>query len=352
MQINGKELRAGMLPYVVAEIGGNHCGSVDICKALIGAAKHVGADAVKLQKRDLSLMTKAEQARPYDNENSYGATYGEHRQALEFNEYQYRLVQEYAKEVGITLFATAFDIPSADFLRRLDMPAYKIASGCYTDMPLIEHIVSFGMPVIISIPDIATDEDLDRLNRVIDPRNTVLLHCVPLYPCPADLMNLGRIFHIRRHGWNLPKSAPDILMGVSDHYSGILSGVLAYSKYGAVMIEKHFTLSRSARGTDHAFSLEPKGLEKMVSYLTEAQMMCDVAYVDRDKRLASLAKMAKGIYPKHPIPEGAAITEGDIHLKSPAKSDALPPWAMYDIVGHVAINDLSSAYPVRAGDVA
>ena len=130
LKIENFEIHDGSDCYVIAEIGNNHQGSLDKCKEMFRVAKECGAHAVKLQKRDnRSLYTKAAFNKPYDHENSFGATYGEHREFLEFGRYEYQELQKYAQELGITFFATAFDLPSADFLEELDMPAYKIASG-------------------------------------------------------------------------------------------------------------------------------------------------------------------------------------------------------------------------------
>ena len=124
--------------YVIAEIGHNHQGSLEQCKQMFQAAKECGASAVKLQKRNnRELYTKEMYDSPYDNRNSYGKTYGEHREAVEFEREEYGELLKYAGEIGITIFSTAFDVPSADFLAKLDMPAYKVASGDLTNIPLI-----------------------------------------------------------------------------------------------------------------------------------------------------------------------------------------------------------------------
>jgi len=137
--------------YLIAEIGHNHQGSLEKCRELFRAAKECGADAVKLQKRDnRSLYTRAMYEKPYDNENSFGPTYGAHREALEFGREEYVELKRYAAELGITFFATAFDVPSADFLAALDMPAYKLASGDLSNLPLLRHVARIGRPVIVS----------------------------------------------------------------------------------------------------------------------------------------------------------------------------------------------------------
>ncbi|MDQ3224292.1 MAG: N-acetylneuraminate synthase family protein, partial [Gemmatimonadota bacterium] len=137
--------------YVIAEVGHNHQGDLEKCKALFRSAKECGVDAVKLQKRDnRSLYTRRMYDQPYDNENSFGATYGEHREALEFGRDDYLELQRYCREIGLTFFATTFDIPSSDFLASLDMPAYKIASGDLTTTPLLRHVAGLGKPMIVS----------------------------------------------------------------------------------------------------------------------------------------------------------------------------------------------------------
>ncbi|MEJ5357651.1 MAG: N-acetylneuraminate synthase family protein, partial [Desulfobacterales bacterium] len=137
--------------FVIAEIGHNHQGRLKTCMEMFQVAKECGADAVKLQKRDnRALFTRAAYERPYDNENSFGATYGEHREALEFGESEYRELKAWAQEIGVTMFATAFDFPSVDFLAKLEMPAFKVASGDLKNIPLLKYIARVGKPIILS----------------------------------------------------------------------------------------------------------------------------------------------------------------------------------------------------------
>ena len=137
--------------YVIAEIGHNHQGNLEKAKQLFKTAAECGVNAVKLQKRDnKSLFTKAAYYKPYENENSFGSTYGAHREALEFGKTEYVELQNYARELGVTMFATAFDIPSVDFLAELDMPVYKIASGDLKNTPLLRHAAKVGRPMILS----------------------------------------------------------------------------------------------------------------------------------------------------------------------------------------------------------
>src|SRR5262249_2883227 len=137
--------------WVIAEIGHNHGGSLETCKQLFKAAAECGAQAVKLQKRDnVGLYTKEMYNRPYDNENSYGPTYGTHRDALGSGPSEYEALKAYAAELGVTFFSTAFDFKSAEFLADLDMPAYKIASGDLTNTPLLKFVAELGKPMVVS----------------------------------------------------------------------------------------------------------------------------------------------------------------------------------------------------------
>ena len=139
LNVNGFEISDDSDCFVIAEIGNNHQGDLQKAKEMFKTAKECGVDAVKLQKRDnKSLLTRAAYNKPYDNENSFGATYGEHREALEFGREEYIELKKYAQELGMTMFATAFDIKSADFLAELDMPLYKIASGDLKNIPQLK----------------------------------------------------------------------------------------------------------------------------------------------------------------------------------------------------------------------
>jgi len=171
LTIDGKEIHDGSHCYVVAEIGHNHQGEVEKAKQLIDAAKECGVDAVKLQKRsNRTLFTREFYEQPYDNELSFGRTYGEHREALELGWDEYVELQRHSREAGITFFAAPFDVESADFLAELDVPLYKTASADIRNTPLLRHIAGFGKPILLSTGG-ATLEDVDRALEAILPLN-------------------------------------------------------------------------------------------------------------------------------------------------------------------------------------
>src|SRR6266576_3663654 len=195
LAIDGVEIHDGGPCYVIAEIGNNHQGSLEQAKQLVTAAKECGVDAVKLQKRaNRTLYTREFFEQPYDNEFSFGRTYGEHREALELSAGDLAELQTHAHELRITFFATAFDFESADMLAKLDVPAFKFASGDIRNTPLLRHVAAFGKPLILSTGG-AEMEDIDRAVDAILPLNDqlCLLQCTAAYPADTDDLNLNVI---------------------------------------------------------------------------------------------------------------------------------------------------------------
>ena len=313
--------------YIVAEIGHNHQGSVEQAKAMLTMAKDCGANAVKVQKRaNRALFTREFFEQPYDNEFSFGPTYGEHREALELSRDEYVALQRYARELGITFFATPFDAESADFLAELDMPAYKLASADLVNTPLLRHVAAFGKPLLLSTGG-ANIEDVDRAVEAIRPINEqiAILQCTAAYPCETEDLNLQVITTLRER-------YPEFVIGLSDHQNGISMALVAYM-LGARVIEKHFTLNHAWKGTDHAFSLMPEGLRKLVRDLHRIP----VALGDGVKRplpveAKPLEKMGKKLVAARDLELGHLLTAEDIAIKSPADG-GLPPYELGRLVG-------------------
>jgi sialic acid synthase len=319
--------------YVIAEIGHNHQGSLDKARELFREAKLAGADAVKLQKRDnQGLYTRAAYNKPYDNENSFGSTYGEHREFLEFGSNEYRELQRYARELDIDFFATAFDIASADFLAALDVPAFKIASGDVKSTPLLEHVARFGKPVVISTGG-ALIEDVQRAYdtlMAIHPQ-VGILQCTAGYPASFDELDLRVIEQYRER-------FPGAVIGYSGHDNGIAMPVAAYV-LGARIVEKHFTLNRAMKGTDHAFSLEPVGLRKMVRDLQRThKAMGDGCKKIYDSEKAPIVKMGKSLIVARDLPAGHVLGLEDIVMKSPG--GGIPPYELANVIGRVTLKAL------------
>lgn len=312
--------------YVIAEIGHNHQGSLETCKELFLAAKNAGVNAVKLQKRDnKTLFTKEAYHKVYDNKNSYGATYGEHREFLEFGWHEYVELQKYAQELGLDFFSTAFDMPSADFLEKLDVPAYKFASGDLKTIPLLKYVAEFGKPMILSTGGASLD-DIRRAYDAVMPINQqiCIMQCTGGYPPEWHELNLMVIDTLR-------KQFPDIVIGFSSHDSGIAMAVAGYM-LGARIIEKHFTLNRAMKGTDHAFSLEPAGMTKMVRDLRRLKLaLGDGNKITYASEKAPITKMGKSLVAKRDLPQGHRLTDDDIAMKSPG--GGIPPYEWDTLVG-------------------
>jgi sialic acid synthase len=332
--IEGVEIHDGSDCYVIAEIGHNHQGSVDQAKQMFKSAAECGANAVKLQKRDnRSLYTRDFFNRPYDNESSFGATYGEHREALEFDRDEYAELQAYARELGVAFFATAFDFKSADFLAGLDMPAYKIASGDLTNTPLLRYVGELGKPVIFSTGGGTLDDvrrAYDTLAEVND--EIVVLQCTAGYPADWAELDLRVISTYR-------EVFPRAIVGFSSHDNGVAMPVAAYV-LGAYVVEKHFTLNRAMKGTDHAFSLEPQGLRKMVRDLRRARLaLGDGTKTMHQSEAAPIVKMGKKIVAARDLPAGHVLQQDDLALKSPG--DGLPPYELDRVIGRTLRHPVS-----------
>ena len=335
LRIDDAEITDGGDCWVIAEIGHNHQGSVEKAKELFTEAKATGAHAVKLQKRDnRGLYTREMFNKPYENENSYGSTYGEHREYLEFGRAEYQELKAFAADIGITFFATAFDLASADFLAELDMPAYKVASADLINTPLLRHVAELGKPVILSTGG-ATLDDVRRGVETVAEINPqiVLLQCTAGYPAEWDELDLRVITTYR-------ECFPTAVVGLSSHDSGIAMAVAAYV-LGARVIEKHFTLNRALKGTDHRFSLEPVGLRKMVRDLRRTRVaLGDGMKTMYPSETEPIVKMAKKLVAARSLPAGHTLRLEDVAMKSPG--DGLPPYELDRIVGRTLRHPVST----------
>ena len=331
--------------YIVAEIGNNHQGDLKKCMDLIRTAQECGADAAKLQKRDnRSLFTKAMYDSLYDNRNSFGKTYGKHRDFLEFGRAEYLELKAFCKELGITFFATAFDVPSADFLAELEMPAYKIASGDLTNIPLLEHVAGFGKPLFISTGG-ATMDDVQRAYGAVKPLNdqVCIMQCTSGYPADYDQLNLRVIATFR-------DAFPKTVVGYSGHDNGIAMPLVAYM-LGARVVEKHFTLNRTWKGTDHAFSLAPDGLRRMVRDLRRARQALGSAEKRHlEVENGPMFKMKKKLVAARDLKAGQVLTPPDIAIKSPG--DGLPPYELDNVLGSALAVALAEDEDIRLEDLA
>lgn len=239
--------------YIVAEIGINHNGDIDLAKKLISVAVAAGCDAVKFQKRTVDVVyTPEELAKP--RENPFGPTNGDLKYGLEFDQEEYEEINAFCKSVKITWFGSPWDEASVDFLEQFKVPVHKIASASLTDDNLLRHIRKTGKPIILST-GMSTYEEIDHAVEVLGKQDLVLMHATSTYPANYDELNLRAIPAMaRRYG---------VPIGYSGHETGIPSSVCA-TALGACCVERHITMDRAMWGSDQAASLEPNGITRLV----------------------------------------------------------------------------------------
>jgi N-acetylneuraminate synthase len=280
--IGSRTIGAGHPTYVIAEIGLNHNGDVEIAKQLIDVARRAGADAVKFQKRTPEIATPAHM-RDVPRETPWGTmSYLEYRYRVEFDREQYVEIGDYATMSGLDWFASPWDIPSVHFLEDLGVVAHKVASASLTDTEMLETLRATGKPIILST-GMSTLEQIDRAVSVLGTENLILLHATSTYPMEAEEANLRVIPALRERFAGVP-------VGYSGHERGLQISLAAVA-LGAVAVERHITLDRTMWGSDHSASLEPAGLEHLVRDIR----VIEEALGDGVKRVfpGELAPMAK-----------------------------------------------------------
>lgn len=311
---NGRRLGRDEPCFIVAELGQNHQGEVYTAIRLLLRVHEAGVDAVKFCKRNIpSELTAAARAAPYNGPQSFGETYGEHREALELSRadlghIQGRMAMNEWDEV---MFATACDKQSVDDVETaIAPPLYKIASRDLTNIPLIEYVADLGKPIVLSTGMVGQTGDEDDLTRAIRCiRNyhdmIIVLQCTSSYPTANADVGL-RMMDVYRKRFG-------VMTGLSDHTPGIVMAQAAAAR-GAVMIEKHITLARGMRGTDHACSLEPDGITRLVRNIRAVEEAMQPRLPDISE---ARAKLGRSLVTTRPIPQGTTIAEGDLCLKSP-----------------------------------
>lgn len=309
--------------YIIGEIGQNHNGSVDIAKLiveLVSRPVHEDVfgidlkpmDAVKMTKRDLKEeLTDSQMNRPYDNNNSFGKTYGEHREFLELSDEEHFEVYKHAKLHGLEFVETLCAKGCFSMLKLFTPDQLKVASRDLTNLPLLEMMAETKIPIILSTGMGGKKELDDALDVITKYHSSIsILHCVSEYPTNPKNLNLRTINYLKHHYGQYK-------IGFSDHTIGISAPSVAVGM-GAEIIEKHITIDRRMKGTDQAGSLGPDGVNRMIRDIRIAEMwmgqedlfVCDDVQSAKEKLERSIASLRK-------ILPGEVITENDIHLLSP-----------------------------------
>jgi N-acetylneuraminate synthase len=254
MKIGKYELGNGNPTFIIAEIGINHNGDIEMAKQLINAAKEAGCNAVKFQKRTVEVVyTEKELANP--RVNPFGATNGDLKRGLEFSHDAYAEIDRYCKKLDIIWFASPWDEQSVDFLESFDLPCHKIAAASLTDAGLLKKIKATGKPILLST-GMSELVEIDKAVTLLDRDNLLLFHCVSLYPAPPEKINLRGISTLAER-YHVP-------VGYSGHELDTVICVAAVA-LGAVAVERHFTLDRGMWGSDHKASINPQEMTELVN---------------------------------------------------------------------------------------
>lgn len=309
--------------YIIGEIGQNHNGSIEIAKALIdiGATPVVDEfrgetleplNAVKLTKRDLSEELSASQMMmPYENDNSFGKTYGEHRAYLELSDEEHHELYKYAKEKRLDFVETLCSKRCLSILKYFTPDKLKVASRDLTNIPLLNALSETKIPLILST-GMSGQRELEEALSVITlyHDDIAILHCLSQYPAEYKNINLNTISYLQ-------EKYPQYAIGYSDHSIGISIPVAAVAM-GAKIIEKHITLDRRMRGSDHKGSLGIDGLSRMVRDIRNVEYaLGEKAFFESSVVKNSKVKLERSIATKRAMNKGVVIKEEDIHLLSP-----------------------------------
>jgi len=342
IKIGDRLVGDGQPTYIIAEIGVNHNGFLDLALKLIDVAVDAGADAVKFQKRSLDKLY----AKKYlDNANSGEKTLRyllPILQQVELTNDAYYTIVDHCRQKGITFLCSAFDAESADFLETLDLPAYKVASADLTNLPLLDHLASKGKPLILST-GMSHMHEVETTVEFLKEKGVEfsLLHCNSTYPAAFEDINLRFMDQLKRFG---------VPVGYSGHERGIAVSTVA-AAMGASIIERHLSLDRTMDGPDHAASLEPQGFKKMVRdirQVIEALGTGEEKFISRGEIL-NREVLAKSLVAARTIQPGETITSDMIAVKGPALG--LSPQNYPRLVGRVAERTIEEDEPFLDRDL-
>lgn len=325
--------------FIVAEAGNNHQGNMDHARRMVLEAAKAGVQGVKFQKRHTeSLLTRAGRETPYTGANSFGATYGAHRDALELSAEQMGELKALAESLGLVFFVSAWDEVSLREMLALDVELLKICSADVVNVPLLRRVADSGLPVIMST-GMSSLEEVDAAVSIIRARHDrlVLLHCNSSYPCAEEQIGLP-VMETLRERYGLP-------VGYSGHERGIAPSVAAVA-LGACVIERHFTLDKNQVGTDHKASLEPEEMATMVRMVREVER----SMLQKGKKVfpeeqAAAKKLRKCMVFSRDLPAGHIITQADLTTRSP--QDGISPMHWDEVIGAALLRSVKHEEPLQ-----
>jgi N-acetylneuraminate synthase len=343
--LDGRVIGPGAPPFLIAEIGSNHNGSLDLALRTIDAAKACGADAVKFQSwSKSSLISSAEYARNtrYTGDGQIGGL-AEEVERYQLTEPQHHAIAEYCRDIEMLFLSSVFSPKEVCLLDRLGVPAFKVASMDVNHLPLLACVASRHKPVLLST-GMATLGDIERALAVLreDGAGPVtLLHCVSSYPTPAEDVNLRNIGTLAQ--------AFDVPVGFSDHTLGTAVPLAAIA-LGACIIEKHFTLDKAMPGWDHAISADPEEMRALVDGAREIHAalgspLRTVNAAEREKRKVFRRRLVAA----HPLTRGARLTADDVDFKRPGTG--IGPDELDYAIGRTLARDLEADEELEWADL-
>lgn len=262
VRIGERTVGEDQLVFVIAEIGINHNGSLELAQKLIEGAVRAGCDAVKFQKRTPELCVPLDQWNVMRDTPWGRLSYIDYKRKIEFGEVEFQHIDALCRKLGVMWFASCWDVPSIELIERFSPPCYKAASASLTDHELLRAMKATGRPLIISTGMSSVDE-IDAAVSAVGHKHLLIAHSTSTYPCPVDELNLRMIRTLKREYPRCP-------IGYSGHETG-LAPTWAAVALGATFIERHITLDRAMWGTDHAASVELSGLERLVGQIRDVE---------------------------------------------------------------------------------
>jgi len=335
IRIGRRIVGEGSPTFIIAEIGSNHDGSINKAKELVRAAKDSGADAVKFQSFSVDkLYVKRQKERNSWKPHPFAHLFLEG----EVDDFFFPQLMEFCDSLDIPFLATPFDAEKASVLKEFGVDALKVASGDLTNIPLLRHIASLQKPVILSTGMSDLKEIADSVSEIrsVGNEEIILLHCTSLYPPKPEEVNLRAIKTIKDY-FSLPT-------GYSDHTMGVTASLGAVV-LGAVILEKHFTVSRKRVGLDHSYSMEPDEFKAMVSAIRNLEKTLGngiKTYTEREFKERTLAR--RGVYAKQNIRKGEMLTLEMLVFLRPQVS--LAPKEIYSMLGKEAIRNIEADEPL------
>ncbi|MFF0948097.1 N-acetylneuraminate synthase family protein [Rhizobium leguminosarum] len=330
-------------PFVIAEVGQNHQGDLDIAREYIRIYAFEGADAIKFQTRNNRyLFSEDAYAAGYDSENAFAETYGAHREKLELKPEWLPILKADCEKHGVKFMSTPFDEPSLEILQQIDVDLLKVASFDLGNLPFLNRIAKLGKPVVMSIGGGKIEQIRSSVEVVLKHHDQfAILHCVSEYPCEYNRLGLDNIEV-------LIKEFPDCIIGSSDHFNGTLSGPIAYMK-GARVFEKHVTLNRAWKGTDHSFALEPDGFRKFVRDIKRVRAMMPQKPADEIGNERVFKKLGKSIIAYSDIRVGEELTLDKLSGRI-FNTHYIPVRESNKVLGKTVKRDIAKGEPIQYSD--